>query len=341
MFYIKKKNNFGKEKTFAIIMTFYDSLEIINQEIQSIEYPQNPSGLYAPIAYLLELKGKKIRPALTLLACSLYSEAVKEAINVSLAWEIFHNFTLMHDDVMDKADQRRGQSTVHKKWNENTAILSGDAMLILSYMYMSKSPPRNLKILLDLFSRTAAEICEGQQFDMEYETRTIISEEEYIEMIRLKTAVMFGACLKSGAIVGGANDSDQQILYDFGVSLGLAFQIKDDWLDVYGDPSIVGKRTGGDILCNKKTFLLVTALQTANNEDRTTLLKWMSNNVQSEKKINAVRKLYDKLNIREKVHIVLQNYCNQALNLLQKVSVETIRKKALEDIAVDLIKREY
>ena len=328
-------------KTFAIIMTFSDSLEIINKEIQSIEYPQNPSGLYAPIAYLLELKGKKIRPALTLLACNLYNDEVKETVNAALAWEIFHNFTLMHDDVMDKADQRRGQTTVHKKWNENTAILSGDAMLILSYMYMAKSPSRNLKTLLDLFSFTAAKICEGQQFDMEYETRTIISEEEYIEMIRLKTAVMFGACLKSGAIIGGANENDQQNLYDFGISLGIAFQIKDDWLDVYGDPDIFGKRTGGDILCNKKTFLLVTALQTANAEDKKALLEWMNNNTQSDEKINAVRKLYDKLNIREQVYVVLQNYCNQALNVLHKVSVETTRKKTLEDIAIDLIKREY
>ena len=161
-------------------MTFSDALAIINEEIQSIEYPRNPAGLYEPIAYLLTLKGKKIRPALTLLACNLYCEEVKEAIPVALAWEMFHNFTLMHDDVMDKADLRRGQATVHKKWNENTAILSGDAMLILSYMYMAKSPAEKLKILLNLFSDTAAKICEGQQFDMEYEKRTMISEKEYI-----------------------------------------------------------------------------------------------------------------------------------------------------------------
>jgi len=297
--------------------------------------------LYNRIAYLLELKGKKIRPALTLLSCFMYDNEVKEAINVALAWEIFHNFTLMHDDLMDKADQRRGQATVHKKWNDNIAILSGDAMLIQAYMFMTKSPSRHLKILLDLFSDTAAKICEGQQFDMEYEKRKIISEDEYIEMIRLKTAVMFGACLKSGAIVGGANESDQQFLYEFGVKLGTAFQIMDDLLDVYGDPDIFGKKTGGDILCNKKTFLLVTALQTASDEDKKALMNWMDNNIQSEEKINAVRQIYDKLYIKEKVQFVLQNYCNQAINDLQKVSVKTARKKIFEDIALDLIKREY
>ena len=322
-------------------MTFPDALAIINKEIQAIEYPDNPSGLYEPIAYLLALKGKKIRPALTLLACNLYSGDVSEAINAALAWEIFHNFTLMHDDVMDKADLRRGQATVHKKWNENTAILSGDAMLILSYVYMTKSSPLNLTALLDLFSDTAAKICEGQQYDMEYESRKIISKEEYLEMIRLKTAVMLGACLKSGAIIGGAAESDRQNLYDFGVLLGTAFQIKDDWLDVYGNAALVGKKTGGDILCNKKTFLLVTALETAGKEDKEALLYWTGNNMQSEEKITAVRRLYDKLSIEEKTKRVLQDYYNQAINVLQKISVDAERKKVLEDIAGNLIERAY
>ena len=322
-------------------MTLSDALTMINREIQSIDFPKDPLGLYDPIAYMLALKGKKIRPTLTLLACNLYSDEVKEAIPVALAWEIFHNFTLMHDDVMDKADLRRGQTTVHKKWNENTAILSGDAMLILSYMYMAKSSPQNLKTLMDLFSDTAAKICEGQQFDMEYEKRTSISEKEYIEMIRLKTAVMLGACLKSGAIVGGASEYDQQNLYDFGIGLGIAFQIMDDWLDVYGDPDVFGKNTGGDILCNKKTFLLVTALETAEKEDKEMLFYWLNNSAQPEEKINAVRQLYDKLSIKEKTQVVLQNYYNQAINALQKVSVETTRKKVLKEIAENLIEREY
>ena len=326
-------------KTNSIIMTLSDALTIINNEIQSIEFPQNPAGLYDPIMYLLTLKGKKIRPALTLIACNLYCDEVKEAIPVALAWEIFHNFTLMHDDVMDKADLRRGQATVHKRWNENTAILSGDAMLILSYMYLAKSSSRNLKQLLDLFSETAMKICEGQQFDMEYEKRISISETEYIEMIRLKTAVMLGACLKSGAIIGGANESDQQDLYEFGIRLGIAFQIKDDWLDIYGNPEIFGKKSGGDILCNKKTFLLVTALEKADKKDREDLLYWMGNNMQSDEKINAVRQIYDKLSIKEHTQTVLRNYFHQSISALQKVS--TTEKKILVDFAEDLIERKF
>ena len=322
-------------------MTFSDVLTIIDKEIQSIEYPRNPAELYNPIAYLLALKGKKIRSALTLLACNMYCDEVKDAIPVALAWEIFHNFTLMHDDLMDKADLRRGQATVHKKWNNNTAILSGDAMLILSYMYMAKSSSHHLKKLLDLFSDTAAKICEGQQFDMEYEKRTSISEEEYIEMIRLKTAVMLGACLKSGAIVGGANEDDQQNLYDFGMQLGIAFQIKDDWLDIYGNPDLFGKKQGGDILCNKKTFLLVTALDTANKKDKESLFHWLDNDSQSDEKISAVRQLYDKLSVKKRTQTVLQQYYQQSLNALQKVSIETARKKILEDIAGELIEREF
>jgi len=322
-------------------MTTSDALTIINKEIQSIEYPHNQSGLYDPVAYLLTLKGKKIRPALTLLACNLYRDEVKDAIHAALAWEIFHNFTLMHDDVMDKADLRRGQATVHKKWDENVAILSGDAMLIFSYMFMAKSSPRNLKILLDLFSNTAAQICEGQQLDMDFEKRTTISEKEYIDMIQLKTAVMMGACLKSGAIIGGASESDQKYLYEFGVLLGIAFQIKDDWLDVYGNSEIFGKKTGGDILCNKKTFLLVNALETAKKEDKEALLYWMDNHTQPDEKISAVRGIYDKLFIEEKIRTALQNYYHQAINILQKVSVDPQKKKELESIAENMIDREY
>jgi geranylgeranyl diphosphate synthase type II len=323
------------------MITFSDALIIINSEIQAIEYPLNPSGLYEPVDYLLTLKGKKIRPALTLLACNLYTEELKEAIPAALAWELFHNFTLMHDDVMDKADLRRGQATVHKKWNENTAILSGDAMLILAYKYMAKSSVPNLQALLNLFSDTAAQICEGQQYDMEYEKRRSISEEEYLEMIRLKTAVMLGACLKSGAIVGGASESDRKNLYDFGIYLGIAFQIKDDLLDVYGNPATFGKKIGGDILCNKKTFLLVTALNTAQKDDKEVLLYWLGNTVQTDDKINAVRNLYNKLAVKDKANDALQMFYNRSLSALQKVSVEEKRKKILENIARDLIEREF
>lgn len=322
------------------MLSLQDTLKIINREIQAIQYPKTPAGLYEPIAYLLTRKGKKLRPAFTLLACNLYRDDVEAAICPALAWEIFHNFTLMHDDVMDKAELRRGQPTVHKKWNENTAVLSGDAMLILSYTFMAKSLAGNIKPLLDLFSMTATEICEGQQYDMEFERRPDVSEQEYIEMIRLKTAVMFGACLRSGAIIGGANEADGQNLYDFGIYLGIAFQIKDDLLDVYGNPDVFGKETGRDILCNKKTYLLISALNSADITDKAELLKWLACNDRPEEKIVAVRSLYDKLDIPEKTDETIRIFYKKALTALQAVSVDENRKKVLKNIAEKLMERE-
>jgi geranylgeranyl diphosphate synthase type II len=323
------------------MITFQDALTIINREIQTIEYPQNPAGLYEPVAYLLAMKGKKLRPALALLSCNLYRENIEEALNPALAWEIFHNFTLMHDDVMDKADIRRDQPTVHKKWNENTAILSGDAMLILSYKFMAKSPSNQLNTLLDLFSQTAAEICEGQQYDMEFEKQIDVTEAEYIHMIRLKTAVMLGACLKTGAIIGDADENDRQNLYDFGINLGIAFQIKDDLLDIYGNQDVFGKKIGGDILCNKKTYLLVKALETAENEDKSELLRWIQTDIQSEEKIEAVRQLYDKLAIKDKACQAMEIYYEKAKTLLEAVSVNEEKKKTIINLAMDLMEREY
>jgi geranylgeranyl diphosphate synthase type II len=323
------------------MITFQDALTIIKKEIQSIDYQINPSELYDPVAYLLALKGKKIRPSLTLLACNLYRENVKDAIYPALAWENFHKFTLMHEDVMDKADVRRGQPTVHKKWNENTAILSGDAMLILAYTYMAKSQEKDLKALLDLFSQTAAEICGGQQYDMEFENRLDVTEDEYINMIRLKTAVMLGACLKSGAIVGKATESDQQNLYAFGLNLGIAFQIKDDLLDVYGNPTVFGKKIGGDILCNKKTYLLVNSLNSADKKNKVELLRWIQSDIRSEEKIEAVRNLFDKLAIKEKANNTIQIFYKKSVDALLAVSVSEERKKILMDFAENLIKREY
>ncbi|MDR0769224.1 MAG: polyprenyl synthetase family protein [Dysgonamonadaceae bacterium] len=323
------------------MINLQESLDIINREIQTIQYPQNPAGLYEPIAYLLAMKGKKIRPALTLLACNLYRDDVETAIRPALAWEIFHNFTLMHDDVMDKADLRRGQPTVHKKWNENAAILSGDATLILSYVFMTDSAMENLKPLLDLFSTTAAEICEGQQYDMEFERRTDVSEQEYIEMIRLKTAVMFGACFKTGAIIGGADKKDLQNLYDFGINLGIAFQIKDDLLDVYGNPGVFGKKTGGDILCNKKTYLLINALNRADKPERENLLHWLGRNDNPQEKIIVVRNIYDRLAIPDIANASIQVFYEKALMAFHAISVSESRKEILKDVAKDIIEREF
>ncbi|MDR1372238.1 MAG: polyprenyl synthetase family protein [Dysgonamonadaceae bacterium] len=322
------------------MITFSKALAIIQQEIEAINYPEYPDGLYKPVAYMMSMKGKKIRPALTLLACNLFVEDISEAIKPALAWETFHNFTLMHDDLMDRASLRRGQQTVHKRWNDNTAILSGDAMLILAYKLMEKSPANIMPSLLGLFSRTAAEICEGQQFDMEFENRIDITVSEYIEMIRLKTAVMIGACLKSGAIVGGASERNSEMLYRFGINLGIAFQICDDLLDVYGNPYIFGKNIGGDILCDKKTFLLVNALNLSENEDRNKLLSWFRRKEQQEEKIGYFKQLFDKLKIRQLANATIVTYYKQAMADLDQVSVSSENKEVLKSLSADLMKRE-
>lgn len=316
-----------------------EAIRIITQSIQDIPYPEQPANLYTPISYLLDLKGKKIRPALTLLACNLYRDKVDEATPMAMAWEIFHNFTLMHDDVMDEADMRRGMPTVHKKWDENTAILSGDAMLILAYEQVAQVPAPYLKTLLGLFSTTAREICEGQQYDMEFESRLDVTEKEYLEMIRLKTAVMLGGALQSGAIIAGADQADQKNLYDFGINLGLAFQIQDDLLDVYGDPAVFGKNIGGDILCGKKTYLLINALNASDETARKELLAWLGNTDAKEEKIAAVTALYNQLHIREKAIAKKEEFYQNALQALDAVSVPDDRKKILRNLAEELMNR--
>ena len=321
------------------MITFQDTLTLIKQKIAEIEYPDQPQKLYAPIAYLLASKGKKIRPALTLLAYNLYQDNVDGAVNTALAWEIFHNFTLMHDDVMDKADTRRGKPTVHKKWDENTAILSGDAMLIMAYKFIAKSPEKNLKSLFDLFSATATEICEGQEYDMQFENRLDVTEAEYVQMIRLKTAVLLGACLQSGALLGDASCSDQQSLSDFGIYLGVAFQIQDDLLDVYGDPEVFGKAIGGDILCNKKTFLLVNALNTTQAKEKEELLAWLNTSDKKEEKIVAVTQIYNRLGIKEKARNAMDYYYRKAIQALEAVQVPAEKKTVLLHLAEDLMDR--
>jgi geranylgeranyl diphosphate synthase type II len=321
------------------MLTFQGALEIINKEIQNIDYPKQPENLYRPIAYLLMLKGKRIRPALTLLAYSLYKEDVDEAVPMALAWEIFHNFTLMHDDVMDKADVRRGEPTVHKKWNENTAILSGDAMLILAYIYLAKSASGHLKELLNLFSETASGICKGQEYDMQFENKWDVSEDEYLEMIRLKTAILLGASLKSGAMLAEAGKKETDLLYDFGINLGLAFQIQDDWLDVFGDPSVFGKKIGSDILSNKKTYLLVSALNTSGGKERDDLL-FRLNSTNGEEKIKAVTDIYTRLLIKEKTRDKIAYYYRKAMQAFRLVNVDENKKSILMNLAGELMDRE-
>ncbi len=245
------------------MFTLIQLQEFISEKIQSLNLDKEPKGLYEPISYTLVSGGKRIRPALVLAACNMFSEKIEPAIPVALAFEVFHNFTLLHDDIMDNSPIRRNKETVHEKWNQNTAILSGDAMMIEAYEFLTELPAGLLKNILKLFNKTALEVCEGQQYDMDFETKEIVSEEDYLNMIKLKTSVLIAAALKAGAICGGASDTDADLLYDFGLNIGLAFQIQDDLLDTYADTAVFGKKNGNDIITGKKTFLLINALQKA------------------------------------------------------------------------------
>lgn len=313
---------------------------LINQAIESLNWDREPNGLYDPIAYTLSLGGKRIRPVLTLMACNLYTDELEKALPPALGIEIFHNFTLLHDDIMDRAELRRGKPTVHLKWNDNTAILSGDVMQIAAYQQVTEAPAAVLKPVLDLFSRTAVEICEGQQYDMEFENREAVSAEEYIEMIRLKTAVLLGCALKTGAIIGGADEDDLQHLYSFGENIGLAFQLMDDILDVYGDEKTFGKKIGGDILCNKKTYLLIHALNKATGDTARRLDELLKGSAATpEEKIRLVTAIYDNLEVKKIAVDAMDDYYQRAISHLEKVKVADERKNSLLQLAQNLMNR--
>lgn len=316
-------------------------LQQIHEYIGSLSYMRNPMGLYDPIEYVLGLGGKRLRPVLMLLAYNLYKEDVTRIFSQAAGIETYHNFTLLHDDLMDKADMRRNKPTVHKKWDENTAILSGDAMLILAYQFMMQQcPAEYVRRVMEVFGRTALEVCEGQQWDMEFEHRLDVTVDEYIEMIRLKTSVLLAAALKIAAILGGAPEKDAQLLYDFGIKMGLAFQLQDDYLDVYGDPAVFGKKIGGDILCNKKTFMLITALSLAEGEDKETLLNWLrATDYVAEEKIRSVTALYNKVGVPELCQARIDAYYEEGLLLLEKVSVEPSLKEELKKFVCHLMER--
>jgi geranylgeranyl diphosphate synthase type II len=322
--------------------SFDEISQLIRAEIEQINWSKEPRGLYEPIGYVLSLGGKRIRPALALMACNLYSDDVLPAVNSALGLEIFHNFTLLHDDIMDRADVRRGKPTVHKKWNDNTAILSGDVMQIVSYRFMAQTPAKDLKRSLDLFSQTAAEICEGQQYDVDFERHEHVTAEEYLEMIRLKTAVLLGCALKVGAWIGGAGEEDAQNLYDFGINTGMAFQLKDDLLDVYGDEATFGKKIGGDILYNKKTYLLIHAFQLAKGDKASELQKWLKItdcNLANEK-IAAVTSLYNQLGVKTICEDKMQFFYRKAIANLGKVTVLENKKQELRKLAEKLMLRQ-
>lgn len=318
---------------------YFDTIE---SELSKIEYAASPDGLYAPVRYELSLGGKRVRPLLALLACELFGRDCRHALNAAVGLEIFHNFTLLHDDVMDKADVRRGKPTVHKVWDENRAILSGDAMEIIAFRYIARTEAPHTGAVIDWFLKTALEICEGQQFDMEFESRGDVTEEEYIEMIRLKTAVLLGGALKIGAIIGGANETDADLMYRFGESLGLAFQLQDDWLDVYGDPARFGKKIGGDILNNKKTYMLINAQRRADGADAEELSRWLTaTQYNPAEKIAAVTALYNRVGAGELCLQQVDSYSRRAIEALQQVGVDDAAKQPLYDLSTTLMKRDH
>lgn len=321
--------------------TFEETLQLINTEIEHIDWHKAPTGLYLPIKYVLALGGKRIRPAVTLMSCNLYSDNIMQAMNSAIGLEIFHNFTLLHDDIMDRADIRRGKPTVHKKWDDNTAILSGDVMQIEAYKWMTQSPENKLKEILEIFSKTAAEICEGQQYDMEFEKLDNVTADEYIEMIRLKTAVLIAAGCLIGARIGGASEEDARNLYEFGINIGLAFQLKDDLLDIYGSEANFGKKIGGDILCNKKTYLLIHALKKAEGKDAEVLHYWLKNNNPQNacEKIKEVTDIYNRLSVKDICEEAINNYYTKAVASLANVSVPDVKKSELKAFSEKLMSR--
>lgn len=322
------------------MLTAEKMLALFNRALVEHQINRKPDGLYEPIRYVLSLGGKRIRPVLMLMAYNLYQDHVEDILSQALAIETYHNYTLLHDDLMDRAEMRRGKPTVHKRWNDNTAILSGDSMLVLAYQLMQDCVADKMKEVLALFTETALEIGEGQQYDMEFETRMDVTEAEYLEMIRLKTSVLLACALKIGAILAGAPETDAERLYRFGEQVGLAFQLQDDLLDVYGDPEIFGKRIGGDILCNKKTYMLIQALQLADERQHALLKSWIeSRDYVPSEKIAAVTALYDEIGIREVCDRKINEYFSQARQCLADVDLPEETKANLWAFALSLMNR--
>ena len=322
------------------MLSFNEYLDRVNKAVAEIEYPAAPWGLYEPIAYTMSLGGKRIRPSLVLMACDAFGGCVDDAVAPALGLELFHNFTLLHDDVMDKADIRRGKPTVHVKWNDNTAILSGDAMLTMATQYVAKAPVSVMAEVMALYNKTAMEIYEGQQYDMEFENRMDVAEDEYINMIRLKTSVLLGCACKMGALIGGAGKEDADRIYRFGELVGLAFQLQDDLLDVYGDEKTFGKAIGGDIMNNKKTFMLIKALELAEGETHEELMKWINaENPDRAKKVAAVTGIYTATGAKRVAEDRIAAYNNEALAILEEIGMDDEAKSSFRAFADTLMNR--
>ncbi len=333
-----------KSLLFLFFKTITLDISVFQEEFfnykESQDLNRQPENLYKPISYILNLGGKKIRPVLTLMAAEIFSNNYKNALPAAYAIEMFHNFTLVHDDIMDDAPLRRGKETVHEKWNLNTGVLSGDAMLILAYQYFENYEATVFQKLAKLFSKTALEVCDGQQLDIDFETRTDVTIPEYIKMISLKTSVLIGAALKMGAIVSLANEQDAQKLYNFGLNLGIAFQLQDDYLDTFGNPETFGKQVGGDIIENKKTYLYLKTLETATIEDKKTLLGFYAEKLEDNAtKIEEVKQLFNKNNITDLIKDQITNYTNLAFNVLSEMNISNEKKAGLKTFGLGLMSR--
>lgn len=314
--------------------------EKIEKYLSNISYPTQPEGLYEPISYVLSMGGKRLRPTLLLLSYSLFKDDIDTALPLAIGLETYHNHTLLHDDLMDNADVRRGKPTVHKKWDANTAVLSGDAMLIIAFRHFIEARCEGKEQILKLFANTALEICEGQQYDVNFERRTDVTESEYMEMIRLKTSVLLACAAKAGALAAGASPEDADTLYRFAEKMGLAFQVQDDWLDVYGDPKVFGKKIGGDILCGKKTYLLINALNRADAADKQRLLALLADSeMPAGEKIAAVTHIYDALGISQFTLQTIDNLYKEALAALDALSLPAERVAPLRQYAGSLLGR--
>ncbi|MCI7051167.1 MAG: polyprenyl synthetase family protein [Bacteroidales bacterium] len=315
-------------------------LQKIEEALRNVPYPSKPEGLYEPIDYVLSMGGKRLRPTLLLMTCALYSDHPEQAMPAAIGIETYHNHTLLHDDLMDRADMRRGKPTVHKRWNDNTAVLSGDAMLIMAFRHIMNCPCARQAEVLRLFARSAQEICEGQQYDVNFENRTDVSEAEYLEMIRLKTSVLLACAVKMGALIGQAPDADADALYRFAEKIGLAFQLQDDYLDVYGDPAVFGKKIGGDILCGKKTFLLINALGRADADHKAQLLHLLADaEMPAQEKIAAVTDLYNRLDIPTLTLQAIDRFYDEARRELEKLSLPQDKWMPLWQYACSLLGR--
>lgn len=315
---------------------------IIKNTIEKLDFKLEPAELYDPISYTLSFGGKRIRPALTLLACEMFGGKIEDALNAAVSLEMFHNFTLIHDDIMDKAPLRRGRPTVYKKWNTDIAILSGDTLFAKAYQVAIDTKEEFLKKVLLVLTNVAIDVCEGQQYDMNFERDSNVTIEKYIEMIRLKTAALIGSCLKTGAIIGNACEDEADQIYRFGENLGIAFQLKDDILDIYGDEAVFGKKEGGDIVSNKKTFLYVKAFELAKDDDAKLLNHYFSGkNFDDNEKIDAVKSIYNRLSLKTITENEMDNYYHSALNHLNNINLGNEKKAELKKLAEKLMVREF